>query len=240
MGSQLSAIRGNVRFNLSDLNTTNPFWTNNELNYFIRLEYQKFYHLMVTEGEGYFETSVLLPLVANVPLISVAGLTPPFYDISALERNTTFGTVPLRPSERRFKPNYTLNSGVGQSYLPTYRMQGMNIVLEPGPTVSEPAAPGLGLKFDYVYIPTYPVFNSPDNFQFDENFPVASEYLIELGATITALESKDGIGGVADIQTFRDAYATGTKNFIDSLSRFEYPDSVDYYGQNYLNLNWWP
>ena len=239
MGSQLSVIRGNVRRNLGE--TTARFYSDTELNQYIGEGYKNYFKLMVYEGEGYFEVSTYLSLVANQEAYSVAALNPPFFQISALERVLPQGTRPLEQSERRFRPNYTYSVGVGISYIPTFRMQSLNIILEPFPTFSETGGAGLGgLKLDYIYVPTFPSSSSADSFTFDANFSVTDEPLVELYATIAALESKDGMGGVSDISSFRDRLAKLEENFIENLTRYEAPDRVQYSGNNYSDFNgWW-
>lgn len=240
MGTALSVMRNNVRRNLSDLGANGTFATDAELNQYIGEGYKRYYKIMIREGEGYFETKVGISLVANQSDYPMGALSPPFTSISALQRVTSFGLIPLKANERRFKTNYLLNSGVGQVYLPTYRMRGMNLVIEPPPSFSEPFIDNSsGLLLEYYYVPPFPVSNSSDGFVFDDNFNVVWEPMVELFATIRALEAKDAIGGVSDIATFRQTLKDEETAFIDSLDRFEYPDQVEYIGQNYTNLNWW-
>jgi len=235
--STLGAIRGNVRANLGE--ATPNFYLNTDLNRYIGEAYKKYSMLMLQEGDGYFQEQVTLPLVAGDPTVDVSALTPPFFSIARLERNTSTGTYPLKASERRFTPNSLILTGVGDSYRPTYRMRGLRIILEPTPQGSEAATSTTGLTLGYNYVPTFPTATSPDGFTFDTQYPVFFEPVIELYATIAAMESKDGMGGVSDIQSFRDRLAAQEKVFLDSLERTEYPDSVQYIGIDYANPNRW-
>lgn len=238
MGSTLLQIRNNVRRNLGE--ATSNFYANTDLNYYISVAYKKYTNLMIQEGDGYFVETINLGFTQNDPNIDISALDPPFFSISRLERNTSTGTIPLKASKRRFTPNSTLFSGVGDSYLPTYWEKSKKIVLEPTPQGTEvPTSPTgtsqTGMRLDYNYEPDFPVATSPDSFTFDDNFLVVFEPLIELCATIAALESKDGMGGVSDIQSFRGRLASLEVDFMNSLERTEYPDSVQYMGQTYGN-----
>jgi len=59
------------------------------------------------------------------------------------------------------------------------------------------------------------------------------EPLIELYATIRALEGKDAIGGVSDVATFRETKDIYEKRLMDSLERDETPESVEQIGMDY-------
>ena len=236
MGSTLATIRGNVRRNLSD--TDSRFYTNAELNQYIGEAYQYYSMIMIDEGQGYFETTRNLGFTSGNPYISVDGFTPPFYSISKLERWLSNGSSnPLKLSERRFKINTTIAVATGDAYQPSYNQAGMRIVIEPTPQSTEaPAISGQvnsGLLLWYNYIPTYPTSASADGFTFDTNFPVMWEPLIELYATISALESKDGVGGVSDTASFVNRKETFEERFMASLERDETPESVDQIGMDY-------
>jgi hypothetical protein len=236
MGSALSVIRANVRRNLGE--TTPNFYTNAELNQYIGEAYQYYSMIMLDEGEGYFETHINLGFTSGSPYISVDNMTPPFYTISKLERwLSNSSSVPLRLNERRFKINTTIAVSTGDAYRPTYNQQGMSIVIEPTPTSTEaPASTGQvssGLLLWYNYIPTFPVSNSADGFTFDSCFPIIWEPMIQLFATIRAMEGKDAMGGVSDISTFRETLGTWESRFMDSLERDETPESVEQMGMDY-------
>lgn len=234
--STLAIIRGNVLRNLSD--TTLSFYTAAELNQYIGEAYKKYCMPMIDEGQGYFETAVNLSFTSGNPLISLASLSPSFYTISQLERWLSNGSsLPLKFNERRFKINTSIAVSSGDSYIPTYKMRGTNLVLEPTPTATEsPATTGQvtsGLLLCYNYVPTFPASDSVDGFTFDSNFPITWEPMIELYATIRALEAKDGTGGVSDISTFRNTLASFEQDFFDSLQRDEAPEAVEQMGMDY-------
>lgn len=188
---------------------------------------------MIEEGDGYFEDSTYLDLVAGVPTISLTSLDPVFYHIRLLSRVLSDGsTIPLVRDEARNIIS-SIRGASGDSYLPTYRQRSTNIVLNPPPASSETGGSTAGLKLDYYYIPDFPTFNSSDSFEFDSNFPTIYEPLIELHSTIAALEAKDGMGGVSDINTFRNRKQELEQVFMDSLDRDESTEYVTYVGVNY-------
>lgn len=236
--STLGAIRDNVRRNLGE--TTPRFYTNAELNQYIGEAYKKYSLKMLEDGSGYFQLQTQIGFTANQAYVDLSVLNPVFYNIARLERQTTTGTYPLKPSERRFTPNSTFYSGVADSYRPTYKIKGLLLYLEPTPLSTEPSGSKTqGLLLDYNYVPTFPVYNSVDTFTFDPDFSVFFEPMIELYATIAAMEAKDAMGGVSDIQSFRNRLTLWEQDFDNSLERTEYPDSVQYIGNDYRTNNWY-
>lgn len=231
--STLATIRGNVRRNLQEV--TANFFTTSELNQGIGEAYRHYVMIMLSDGEGYFETTTNLGFTANVETVSLAGLTPPYFSLSALERRVSYGTEPMRRYERRYEAMSNLGVTSGDGYIPTYKFRGMNLVLEPTPSSTEAGTSTTGLKLDYNYVPTFPEAGSADNFSFDDGFSIIYEPMIELYATIAALESKDGMGGVSDINSFRLRLKVWEDRFFNSLERDETPDSVDYIGNTYSN-----
>lgn len=237
MASTLGTLRANVRRNLSD--TTAPYYsTDAELNQYIGEAYQYYSMIMIDEGQGYFETTKNLGFTSGNPYISVDGFTPPFYSISKLERWLSNGSsVPMKLNERRFKINSSIAIATGDSYIPTYNQRGMSIVIEPTPTSTEAPSPTgqatSGLLLWYNYIPTFPAAASSDSFTFDTNFPSMWEPLVEIYATIRALEAKDAIGGVSDIGTFTKTKEMYEAKLMSSLERDETPESVDQIGMDY-------
>lgn len=229
--SDLGTIRGNVRRNLGEV--TENFYFDTDLNYYIGRGFRKYSIIMIDEGDGYFETLSYLNLVGGTATVSISSLSPVFYKLRLLSRVFSDGTTrALQRDELRNVYAYK-NAVTGDGYLPTYRMQGANIVLTPPPSVSETGSATAGLKLDYYYIPVFPTSSSLDSFTFDSIFPTIYEPMIELDATIGALEAKDGMGGISDIATFRNERDRLEKNFMDSLERDDNTEKVTYIGFDY-------
>jgi len=223
----------NVRIHLGE--ATQRFFQNSELKHFIGEGFRYYSMIMLEEGAGYFERSDNLGFTAGNEEVSLASLSPAFFSLSQLSRRVTQGTVPLIAAENRFRAKYNIGQGSGDSYLPTYRFRGMNIVLEPEPVSTEAASSTTGLKIEYNYVPTFPSSASADSFTFDTNFSTIYEGNVELWAAIAALESKDAMGGISDIQSLRGRLEKLDNVFWDSLERDEQPDQVDYAGIDYSN-----
>lgn len=223
--ANLGQIRGNVQRNLTDT-ATNKFYSVAELNQYIGEAFRHFTLTMIEKGEGYFKNKTNLPLDSGVEEISLAFLSPYFFSISKVERNTSGYRIPLQAYERRFEINGTNFPLGGTAYTPTYRLINLDLILEPAPQFTEIASDTTGLRLEYNYVPDFPNATSLDSFAFDITFSTMYEPMIELYATIAALESKDGSGGVSDVNSFRNRLSIWEQRFEKSLTRFEYPDSV--------------
>lgn len=231
MSSTLATLTTNIRVILQE--TTENFFKDTEIYTGISKAYKKYSLVMLTKGIGYFVTTTNLSLVASTETISLASLNPPFFSIASLERRISNGTQPLQPDVRRYTPNITTATGSGDSYLPTYKLRGTNLVLEPAPLSSETGSATAGLKLDYNYIPTFPTSASASSFTFDANFPVIYESGIEDYAALFCMENKDGSGGVSDMQTIRARLAEFDSAFLDSLVTDDTPDRIIYSGFSY-------
>jgi hypothetical protein len=86
---------------------------------------------------------------------------------------------------------------------------------------------------DYIYVPTFPTSASSDSFTFDANFPTIYEANVEIRAAIKVMESKDAVGGVSDISTFREELQQLDDSFLASIEPDEQPDQVEYSGVDY-------
>jgi len=237
MASTLGTLTANVSRNVSDIG--NAFFTIAEIRQAIGEAYRFYYFKLIKNAEGYFETTTNLSLIANNENVSLIGFVPPFKSISQVWRYVTDGLIPLKQQQGRFISINTLSIAAGDAYQPLYKIRGTNIVLNPPPSANETNA----LKLDYVYEPTFPSSASADAFNFDTattgvtstGFPTSYEVNVEIRATIKILESKDTVGGVSDIQSFRNQLMELDKAFEDSSENDEYPDSVQYIGINYRN-----
>lgn len=234
MSSTLATLETNIRIALQE--TTANFYSTSEIYTGISNAYKKYSLIMLTKGIGYFVTTTNLSLTASTETISLASLSSTFFSISSLERRISNGTQPLHPDVRRYRPNITTATGSGDSYLPTYKLRGTNLVLEPAPLASETGSATAGLKLDYNYIPTFPTSASSSSFTFDANFPTIYESMVEDYAAIYCLENKDGSGGISDIQTIRNRLDRMEADFMDSLVTDDTPDRVEYSGNNYSSF----
>lgn len=233
--ANLGALVLNVRRNLQATNiiTESLLYNSEYLKQFIGEAYAHYAMIMLNEGQGYFETSVDLPITAQVPEIDLSGLDPKFKSVSVLYKRRTMDLYPMKRDERRYQPIYNVGVGAFDTYIPDYNLRNLNLVLVPTPMASEPAGPVGGLKLDYNYIPIFPNFDTDDLFEFDAAFPTIFEPMVVLYATIAALESKDAQGGVSDIQSFRNRLDKWEQDFANSMNRDDSADTIPYDGLNY-------
>jgi len=236
MGSTLGTLVANVALSLGD--SALAFYTAPELKMYIGRSYKKYFMIMNEAGAGYFCTQINLGFTANSEELDLATLTPSFFNIKTLKRNTVIGTVPLDPSENRQSVVSPYLAGAGYLYQPSYRLRGMKLILEPQPMTTEvpTSATGLsttGLCLNYISQPTFPTSASADNFTFSDNFPLAFEPVIELDAAISALEAKDVSGGLSDIQTLRNNRDIFEQTMNNNMERDENPLGIPYSGWDY-------
>jgi len=230
MPSQLSDLVSKVSSKLGEV-VEFEFFTETAIKQALGDSFRFYTMQMVALGTGYFEETILLDITGGVETVSVAALTPPFWKVSLIEKIITNARVPLKPYKRRYETLPLNGVGSGTSYLPTYKMRGMSIVLEPPPRDDELQT----LKLDYVYIPEFPSGSTVDTFQFDEQFPDAYEVNAILRACIKLLEEKDAVAGVSDAATFRQELAALDEIFNSTIAREEIPDDIAYLGIDYSN-----
>lgn len=234
--SELGDMVANVRIHLGE--GTQRFYEDADLKHCIGEGFRYYSLKMIEEGEGYFMTTANLGFTAGSEVVSLASLSPAFLSCSRLSRRVSEGLRKLDESQNRYRDIINLGQGAGDSYLPTYRFRGINLILEPAPLETEAGSSTTGLVMEYNYIPTIPNSASIDTFEFDSSFPTIFEANVELWAAIAALESKDAMGGVSDIQTLRNRLAKLDEAFFDALQRSESPDFVEYSGLDYSNPFW--
>lgn len=143
--STLQQLRTRVRAYLDE--PVAAYWADAELNTWINQAYFYYYMWIVASFEGYFAKDILIDIVATQPKYAIPN---DFYKIRLLERVYNSWTVPLRVYDRMETANITANSNYSQLYLPTYRFEGQNIVLEPTPDTDITG----GLRLEYVPQPT--------------------------------------------------------------------------------------
>lgn len=194
--------------------------------------YRYYTMLLIGMGDGYFETNTDLSITANVEFISLAGLTPPFWKESLIEKYVTNGRTPLEPYKRRYKFLSTIGVGAGNTYIPTYKFQGLNLILEPPPGADETNS----IRLNYVYLPTCPNRLSVDSFTFDEQFPAIYELNVILRSCVKLMQEKDATGGLSDTSAFIQELAQLDISFMNTMARDEIPDNIEYVGEDYGNI----
>jgi hypothetical protein len=236
LGSPLSTLETHIRTNLQE--ATPNYYLEPDIFKSIGEAYRYYSMILLEQGEGYFvsPTPSYLNLVANTPNIDLSALSPVFFSVVSVERGTATGSIPLQRWGRRFKPNSTLLTGVGNGYLPHYQIYGNQLILEPTPTGSETGSSSSGLILRYNYIPIFPDNSSLGSFTFDAGFPTLFEPLVEIYATLDQIAGKELGGANVMVDKFEKALAKWEDRFMSSMKRSESPERVDYIGINYNNL----
>jgi hypothetical protein len=229
--SQLGDLVTRVTYELQDVAFT--YFEEANIKQAIGDAYQYYTMLAIDAGQGWFQTAVNLPITAGVETISLTSLTPTFYSVAILKKNIPTARYPLTSSVGRFEVDITLGVGAYESYMPQYKVRGLNLVLNPRPLTAEAATDTTGLRLEYNYIPVYPNATTVDTFEFDANFPTVFEPMIILMAATTVFEQKDGMGAVSDTNAFRLRLQKFEQSYMDSFDRDEYPDTVTYIGLDY-------
>jgi len=207
--------------------TVGEYYAENEIKNVIGESYRFYARRLKMRGEGYFETTANLSTVANQEYIDLTTLDPKLWTISTIYRVWGTTKYPLKKAENRYIQTST-TGGSGSSYLPTYRFRSNRIILSPPPSATEADA----FFLEYVYIPEFPDLNSDEDFEFDANFPDIYEDNIILRSCVKLLESKDAVGGISDIATFRNELTEIDKDFDESINKDEVPDYIIWASEN--------
>lgn len=233
----LGTLVDGVRRNLQEISANagnQSFYLTDNIKKWIGEAYRYYSMYMIEQAEGYFEAVGDLPLTASQETVDLTVLSPTYYKMSVLYKNTPTGRYPLRTSEKRFTATSFIDSTTSYYTEFTYKLRGRTtIVLDPVPTSDEIASSTTGLRAEYIYLPAFPANGTDDSFEFDSNFPDIYDPLIELWATLAALDSKDGTGALSDAATFRARKAELETRFLNNLQQSEDPDSVRYIGNDY-------
>jgi len=98
---------------------------------------------LVQAFEGYFSKDITFDIIAN----QAAYPTPAdFWKVRLIERVYSSWTVPLRIFDRYDTANIIANTNFSNLYLPTYRFEGQNFILEPTPDTTITG----GIRLEYI------------------------------------------------------------------------------------------
>jgi hypothetical protein len=228
--SQISTLEAHVRILLQEV--SQQYFFSTEIRQAIGEAYRHYALVMLDEGEGYFETAENVGFTAGVKSIALSSLSQTAFRISYIRRNLSNGQKKLKRSERRSRVS-TFMVGAGDGYLPTWKLRGNNIILEPTPTQTEAASDTTGLEVEYSFLPTFPDSASADGFTFDAGFSTIYEPMIEIYAAIYMIENKLANNAAIPTHDFGKRQAKWEKVFWDSLERDEDPDEIEYEGGDY-------
>lgn len=189
-------LRTRVREYLDE--PTADFWTDAQINNWINQAYNYCYHIVVQADEGFFRSVVLVNIVADQ---ADYALPTNHLKTRLLERVFDTYTIPLRVFDRIESVNFTSATGLNNLYVPSYRLVGQNITLEPTPIESITN----GLRHEFV---TQPVPMNADGDSPNAGFVDMWQEGIVLKAVISAKEKEEAIvGSGADVSAFVSDFA---------------------------------
>lgn len=136
----------NVRSMLNQPDSTNSFWSDDELVVWINEAVRRYFTEVVQNNEGLFTTQTDLNIALNTETIA---LPSDCFEIKALYKKVNNEYIILE-YRNDFTSSYTTQGGTSSlSYLPIYEFRGNSIVLKPTPNFAETA----GLRCEYIQFP---------------------------------------------------------------------------------------
>lgn len=135
----------NIRLMLNQPVEANSTWTNDEILIYVNEGIRRYYTEVVQNGNGEFNTSTTLNLVANTETVP---LPSDFFQVRALYRNLSNG-MQILPYRNNLTEGYSTNDGGGSMYTPYYYLRGNSLVLRPVANFAETSA----FTLEYVQFP---------------------------------------------------------------------------------------
>jgi hypothetical protein len=178
-----SVIRADIRAMLREPTEATSYWTNAQLLLLFNLQMDLRALQLQNEIEGFFTTSAAQNIVAGTSSYALPEGTGRPRRI--LLRRTSGGNtvdIPLARDEKWDRTGYNPSTGVDFTYqLPTYRLQGANVILTPGPTIA--LANGLVIEYECL----------PDRIAADGDklalaFPDVAETLLTYDTVVAAFD----------------------------------------------------
>lgn len=206
--STRAQLRSRVRAYLDE--TAQAYWTDAELNEWINQAYFYYYLWIVQAFDAYFAQVVSIDIVGGQ---ATYPFPANFFKVRLLERVYSTFTVPMRYFERNESANIIANTNFSSSYLPTYRFQGANFVLEPTPdqTITN------GIRLEYV--------QEPVRMDLDADTP-ASDYssmweeCIVLRAVISAKQKEESVANTGtDLASLSGMLLNWEQNMKESIEQ---------------------
>ena len=183
MASTLAQFRTKIRRYLKETNPNTSYWGDDFVDQLFNAQYRKRCTQLIMAFEGWFTNVSVRDLTAST---SRYAFPDGFLRLQKLELVRTDGrTVPVMRYERHYEANQSdSTSGVsGDSYLPSYRLQGNGFVLEPTP--SETVTNGMQLEWAGV-----PVLLSATGDTLHPSFPEIFEELLVIDTVVNAFDAE--------------------------------------------------
>jgi len=201
-------LRGRVRAYLDE--ASQAYWTDPELNEWVNQAYFYYYMLIVQAFDSYFIEVVSIDIIGGQ---AAYPLPSDHFKVRLLERVYSTFTVPMRYFERIEAANIIANTNFSNSYLPTYRFQGTNFVLEPTPdqTITN------GIRLEYIQEPTTMVIDTDTP---ASDYSKMWEECIVLRAVISAKQKEEAVANTGtDLASLAGMLLNWEQNMKESMEQ---------------------
>ncbi len=183
MARNLGDFRTAIRNYLKESNAATSYWNNVFLDQMFNAQYRKRAAQLIMAFEGWFVSVVTRDITADQARYAFPDGMQRVQKMELVREDGR--TVPILRYERHREYNpASSNSGTsGESYLPTWRLQGNGFVLEPTPgqTVTD------GLQLEYAGIP---VALSTEDDYLHPSWPELFEELLILDTVVAAFDAE--------------------------------------------------
>jgi|SRR3990172_5767981 len=209
MAKSLGEFRTAIRRYLKEANAATSYWDNDFLDSIFNAQYRKRSAELIMAFEGWFVSVVTRDITAEQARYA---FPDGMQRVQKMELVRLDGrTVPILRYERHREYNPASNSGSsGESYLPSWRLQGNGFVLEPAPTESV----SNGLQLEYAGIP---VAITTETDYLHPSWPELFEELLILDTVVACFdaESNQESGLVRSILRQRMEWEEQFERFIE-------------------------
>lgn len=136
----------NVRNMLNQPNSSNSFWTDEELAVYLNEGVRRYFAEVVQHMEGQFTAVSLRDIVASVQTVT---LPSDCFKLKQVWRTVNGGYEPMHYRNNIMEGVSTEGAGGGDSFRPDYYLRGNTLVLSQMPGFSETG----GIRIEYVQFP---------------------------------------------------------------------------------------
>ncbi len=198
----------NVRTFLGQPDSTNSFWSDDELTVYLNEGIRRYFQEIIKTGGGQFVVQVDLDLVAGNELVA---LPADFFQAKGVYRKQTDGYLMMRWMNN-LTMGYSTSQQSGNALLPSYDFRSTNLVLRPIPGAAETA----GLRMEYIAFPAT-LLTGGDSMTAEVS-PVFRD-LIECYAIYKAKLRESSVNGVNTYAPIKENLSDLMVAFRDSLAR---------------------
>lgn len=225
----LTELLEEIRGYLGQPDANNSQWTDRGLTRFINKAIRRYFKEVIQHSEGQFTEETDLDITSGSRTIS---LPSDFFEVVRLYKKIGDSYIPLE-YDNAFNLAYTTQgSGTANSYTPSYKLRGNNLVLNNTPQFSETA----GLRLEYISLPDT-IINGGDSMTSDvapvfrDLIIMYSVYQAQLAVSLRGNALDTVSVSKSDLS---DLYAT----FRDVIySRSHAPDFVKPFNYSYGDTN---